>query len=323
VPLTSTYPARVTLASIREAAVTLAGVALRTPLIESPGLSRLIGVPVWLKCEHLQPVGAFKLRGAYTAISRLSEADRARGVATHSSGNHGLALAYAAKRLGVAAVVVMPEDAPRVKINGVREQGAEVVFVSDRRQREPVFEGLVRERGMVPIPPFEHADVVAGQGTCGLEIAEQCPDLRAVLVPTGGGGLLAGITTVIADLIPTASIVGVEPSNVRKLSAALAAGRSERIDPGPSLADGLLTPSIGAIAFAAIDGRVREAVQVEDADLKSAVRFLFENAGLRVEPSGAASVAALLARRYVPTGPTVAILSGGNVDPDLFQRLVS
>jgi threonine dehydratase len=149
VPLTSTYPARVTLASIREAAAALAGVALRTPLVQSPTLSRLIGVPVWLKCEHLQPVGAFKLRGAYTAISRLSETDRARGVVTHSSGNHGLALAYAAKRLGVAAVVVMPEDAPRVKINGVREQGAEIVFVSDRRQREPVFEGLVRERGMV------------------------------------------------------------------------------------------------------------------------------------------------------------------------------
>jgi threonine dehydratase len=147
--------------------------------------------------------------------------------------------------------------------------------------------------------------------------------LQTVLVPTGGGGLLAGITTVIAELIPTASIVGVEPSNVRKLSAALAAGRSERIDPGPSLADGLLTPSIGAIPFAAIDGRVREAVQVDDAELKSAVRFLFEKGGLRVEPSGAASVAALLAGHYVPTGPAVAILSGGNVDPDLFQRLVS
>jgi threonine dehydratase len=278
---------------------------------------------VWLKCEHLQPVGAFKLRGAYTAVSRLSEKDRARGVVTHSSGNHGLALAYAARRLGVTAVVVMPEDAPRVKINGVREQGAEIVFVSDRRQREPVCDQLVRDRGMVPIPPYEHSDVVVGQGTCGLEIVEQCPDLRAVLVPTGGGGLLAGVTTVVADLIPTANIVGVEPANVRKLSAALAAGRSERIEPGPSLADGLLTPSIGAIPFAAIAGRVREAVQVDDAELTLAVRFLFEKAGLRVEPSGAAAVAALLARHFVPSGPTVAILSGGNVDPDLFQRLVA
>ena len=139
-------------------------------------MSRLIGVPVWLKCEHLQPVGAFKLRGAYTAISRLSEADRARGVVTHSSGNHGLALAYAAKRLGVAAVVVMPEDAPRVKIDGVRRAGRrnrlrDVTAGSASRS----VEGLVRERGMVPIPPFEHADVVAGQGTCGLEIARAVP----------------------------------------------------------------------------------------------------------------------------------------------------
>jgi threonine dehydratase len=156
---------------------------------------------VWLKCEHLQPVGAFKLGGLHRRF--VSRKDRARGCHP-PSGNHGLALAYAAKRLGVTAVVVMPEDAPRVKINGVREQGAEIVFVSDRRQREPVCDQLVRDRGMVPIPPYEHSDVVAGQGTCGLEITEQCPELSAVLVPTGGGGLLAGVTTVVGDLIPTA-----------------------------------------------------------------------------------------------------------------------
>jgi threonine dehydratase len=323
VPLSSAAPAGVTLASIRDAAAGLAGVAIRTPLVEAPALSRVAGVPVRLKCEHLQPVGAFKLRGAYTAISRLTDAERHQGVATHSSGNHGLALAWAARRLGVAAVVVMPEDAPQVKIQGVRQQGAEIVFVADRSQREPVFEALVRERGMIPIPPFEHPDVIAGQGTCGLEILEQWPEASAILVPTGGGGLLAGVATAVSEVRPEATVVGVEPANVRKLSAALAAGRSQRTHVGSSLADGLLTPAIGSIPFAAIHGRVREVVQVSDDDLRKAVRFLFESMGLRVEPSGAAAAAALLARNWVPSSPSVAILTGGNVDPELFWRLVA
>lgn len=321
--LTSAVPARVSLAGVRDAAASLAGVALRTPLVEAPALSRIVGVPVRLKCEHLQPIGAFKLRGAFTAISRLGPDERRRGVVTHSSGNHGLAIAWAAHRLGVSAVVVIPDDAPQVKIAGVREQGAEIVFVSDRSQREPVTSALVKERGLVFLPPFNHPDVIEGQGTCGLELIEQWPEVASVLVPTGGGGLLAGIATAVSALSPSVELVGVEPANVRKLSAALAAGHSEAIVPGESLADGLLTPAIGEIAFAAIDGRVRQALPVTDEDLRATVRFLFETMGLRVEPSGAAAAAALFTRRFTASGPTAAILTGGNIDPELFQRLVA
>jgi threonine dehydratase len=314
--------APVTLASIKDAARALAGIAERTPMVEAPALSRAAGVAVWLKCEHLQPVGAFKLRGAYTAISRLPEAVRARGVVTHSSGNHGAAVAWAARRLGIRAVVVMPEDAPRVKIDNVRRFGGEIVFVTDRSQREPTADRIAREQGLVAIPPYEYADVIAGQGTCGLEIVEQCPAVGTVLVPVGGGGLLAGIATAVKAIKNTVSVVGVEPEGAAKLSAALAAGGPSRLEKTTSLADGLLPLALGQLPWRQIAGVVTTAVTVRDADLEAAVRFLYQQMGLRVEPSGAATVAALLGDRYRPQSPTVAVLSGGNVDGELFERLV-
>jgi threonine dehydratase len=315
-------PTRVSLDAIRAAAAILDGVAVRTPVIEAPALSRLAGVPVALKCEHLQPVGAFKIRGAYHAVARLSPADRARGVVTHSSGNHGQAVAYAARLLGTRAVIVMPEDASRVKVDGVQRYGGEVVFVHDRTQRESRCLQLATERGLVIIPPYENPDVIAGQGTCGLEIVEDWPQVETILVPVGGGGLIAGIATAAVALKPGIRVVGVEPAGAAKFSAALAAGRPTRLARADSLADGLLPLSVGQLPFLHLDGVVREAARVEEADLARAVRFLHDEMGLRIEPSGAASTAALLAGRVQPTGPTVAVISGGNVDPDIFQRLV-
>lgn len=313
----------VTIDSLREAHTGLAGIALRTPLVEThPSLWPAGTPPIFLKAEQLQPIGAFKIRGAYTAIRRLSDEQRARGIVTHSSGNHGLAVAWAARRLGVKAVVVMPADAPRVKLDGVRGFGAELVEVPDRSLREPTVNRLVAERGLSFVPPYDHPDVIAGQGTMGIEILEQCPDVEILLSPCSGGGMLSGIATAVRALKPTVRVIGVEPAGAPKLSAALTAGRPTRIEKPTSLADGLLTPSVGALPFAQLSGTVREAVQVSEDQLVAGVRTLWHRMGWRVEPSGAIAFAALLAGKVKITGPTVAVVSGGNVDPELFARLV-
>lgn len=285
-------------------------------------MSRLAGAEVRLKCEFLQPVGAFKVRGAATALLRLSPEDRARGVVTHSSGNHGQAVAYAAHRLGITAVIVMPLSAPAIKVDGVRRYGGEVIFVDTNAEREPRTVELAAQRGLIPVPPYEHADVIAGQGTCGLEILEQWPEAAAIVVPVGGGGLLAGIATAVQGARPSVRVIGVEPALVPKLSSALAAGSPAAVERKISLADGLLPPAIGVLAYQQIAGVVREAAAVTEDDLAAGVKFLYQAHGLRVEPSGAATVAALLAGRTRPGVAAVAVLTGGNVDPDLFDRLV-
>jgi len=315
--------ALVALAAIQDAAHRLRGVVKRTPLLPAPELSRRLGVPVRLKCEQFQAVGAFKIRGAYNALARLSSAELARGVVTHSSGNHGQAVAYAARTLGVRAVVVMPASAARVKVDGVRRLGGEVVTVALSTEREVRAEELVKAEGLILIPPYESLDVIAGQATCGLEIIEEWPEVRTILVPVGGGGLIAGIARAVAASGAEVAVIGVEPIGAAKLSAALQAGHPVRLEHTASLADGLLPRSIGRLAFAQMDGVVREAVTVADADLALAVRFLHQEAGLRVEPSGAATTAALLSGRCRPAGPTVGVISGGNVDPELFAGLVS
>jgi threonine dehydratase len=321
-PLTADPTAAVTIADVRAAARTLEGVAVRTPLVEVPALSRLAGAPVALKCEQLQPIGAFKLRGAYNAISRAVAAG-ARGVVTQSSGNHGQAVAYAARAFGLRAVVVMPESTPRIKIEGVRRHGGEVVFAGAVRslEQQQRAEAIARDDGLTMIPPFDHPDVVAGQGTIGLELVEQRPDVETVLSPVSGGGLLAGITVAVSALRPSTRIVAVEPAGAAKLTAALAAGAPRTLERTESMADGLLTRSIGSFTFPIIRRVVREVVQVTEDEIAAAVRFLYHEAGLRVEPSGAVTTAAVLAGRVRPEGPTVAVVSGGNVDPDLFQRL--
>ncbi|HWB42979.1 MAG TPA: threonine/serine dehydratase, partial [Gemmatimonadales bacterium] len=280
------------------------------------------GVPVSLKCEQLQPIGAFKIRGAYNAISRAAAAG-ARGIVTQSSGNHGQAVAYAARAFGLRAVVVMPESTPQIKVDGVRRHGGEVVFAGRVRSLEQGAraEAIAREQGLAMIPPFDHPDVVAGQGTIGLEIVEQRPDVAVVLSPVSGGGLLAGITVAVSSLSPGTRIVAVEPAGAAKLTAALAAGEPRALERTDSMADGLLTRSIGQLTFPIIQRVVREVVTVSEEEIAGAVRFLHREAGLRVEPSGAVTTAAILAGRLRLDGPAVAVVSGGNVDPDLFHRL--
>jgi threonine dehydratase len=277
---------------------------------------------VGLKLEQLQPIGAFKIRGAYTAVSRLPEAERRRGVITHSSGNHGQAVAWVAHHFGVPAVIVMPTDAPAVKIAGVRRWGAEIAFVTDRRQRQPRADAIAGERGLVMIPPYENPDVIAGQGTCGLEILEQWPEVEMILVPVGGGGLISGIASAVRRVKPGVRVVGVEPAGAPKLARALEAGMPVSLDDTSGIADGLLPLSVGRLPFAAMAGIVTEAVQVTDEEIAAAVRCIFDRMRLTVEPSGAVTAAALLTGRVRPKGPAVAVVSGGNVDPDLFQRLL-
>ena len=316
--------AAVSLEALRSAARGLEGVAVQTPLLDMPALAARLGVPVAAKCEQLQPVGAFKIRGAYTAVSRIPPDLRARGVITYSSGNHGQAVAFAARLLGTHAVVVMPERAPAIKVEGVKRQGGEVVLAGNSSaERYARALELAEERGLSMVPPYESLDVIAGQGTCGLEILDARPGVETILVPVGGGGLIAGIAAAVASLKPSVQVIGVEPMGAAKLARALEAGRPIRIELAASLADGLLPLSIGELPFAVLSSVVREAVQVSEDEIVAAVRYLYDELQLVTEPSGAVTTAALLSGRVRPTGSTVVVISGGNVDPDLFHRLVN
>jgi threonine dehydratase len=324
-PLTADPAAPVSLDSLRAAARVLEGVAVRTPLLDLPELVARLGAPVALKCELLQPIGAFKIRGAYNAIARVAAEGGARGVVAQSSGNHGQAVAFAARRFGLRAVVVMPASTPAVKVEGVRRHGGEVVLAGATRSAEQGLraEAIARDEGLAMIPPFNHPDVIAGQGTCGLEILEQRPDVQTILVPVSGGGLIAGISVAVAALAPDVQVVGVEPAGAAKLTAALAAGGPRTLDRTDSMADGLLSRSVGALTFDILRRVVRQAVTVSEDEIAAAGRWLHHHTELRPAPSGAVAVAALLAGRIRPDGPTVAVVSGGNVDPELYQRLVS
>jgi threonine dehydratase len=310
------------LGDLRAAAAALEGVAVRTPLIQAAELSRRLGVPVWLKCEQWQPVGAFKVRGAWTAITRLLTEARPNGVIAHSSGNHGRAVAWVARRLGLRAVIVMNDNAPPVKVDAVRAEGAEVILV-DRYQRAETAERTARREALALIPPFNHPDVILGQATCSLEILDQRPETVHLLAPIGGGGLLAGCCTAAMALDHPVEPIGVEPEGAAKLSAALAAGHPTALERTASIADGLLPVALGEIPWSRIRQRVHRALRISEAGIAAAVRFLFHDMGLKLEPSGAVAVAALLEGQLQPVGPIAAILSGGNVDPDLFSRLTA
>src|SRR6267143_3090542 len=265
---------------VRDAAAGLDGVAVRTPLRFVEPLN------AYLKLESLQPIGAFKLRGAYNAVRRLPDPARQRGVITYSSGNHGQALAYAAQLVGVRAVVVMPETAPAVKVAGVKKWGGEVVLAgrtSDDRQRRA--EEIAAREGLAMVPPFDHPDIVAGQATVGLEIAEQLADVRPVVVPVGGGGLIAGVVTGLAAAGSGAAVWGVEPAGAPKLKRSLEAGRPVRLERTASIADGLITLSVGEIPFAHLAAHrdhVAGVALVEDEPLREAVHFLWQHCHLAV-----------------------------------------
>jgi len=268
-------------------------------------------------------MGAFKIRGAYTAISRMPQAERRQGVITYSSGNHGQAVAYAAQLLGLRAVVVMPETAPAVKVAGVNKWGGEVVFAGRTSQdRQVKAEELSAREGLAVVPPFDHPDIVAGQATVGLEIAADLPDVGTVVVPVGGGGLISGVVVGLAAAGSAARVWGVEPAGAPKLTRSLAAGQPVRLERTASLADGLITLSVGDIPFAHLArqrDRLAGVVLVEDDALREAVHFLWRQCHIAVEPSGAATTAALRSGAVRPVPPTVLVVSGGNVDPSLLE----
>ena len=306
----------VTVDEIEAAAERIRNIAVRTPVIEvASGFSREL-TSFWLKCENLQPMGAFKIRGATNMLLRLGDAARG-GVITFSSGNHGQAVAMAAQMLGVSAVVVMPETAPRVKVEGARRYGAEVIFAGttllDRQARA---ESEAASRSLTMVPPFDHPWIVAGAGTAGLEILEQRPDVSVVYVPMGGGGLIAGVSAAIKQRRPAVRVVGVEPEGAAKMSASRAAGRPVTLEKSASIADGLLALRPGDLTFAHVQAFVDEVVTVSDQSTARAVRWLFREARVVAEPSGAVTTAAILERGGPPATGTVAVVSGGNVSAD-------
>ena len=318
-------PALVSLAEIREAARLLAPVAVRTPLIPVPGMApRLL-----VKPESLQPTGSFKLRGAYTAIKANEAAARQHGVVAHSSGNHGLSVAYAAALLGVRAVVVVPSTAPRVKTSAIESYGAELVTVAPTlAARLAAATELVTRHGYVLIPPFDDRKVIAGQGTVGLEIAADCPQVDLVVVPVSGGGLIAGIAAAIRASCPGAAVVGVEPELAADARESFRRGEPvawAAADVQRTVADALRVERIGDLPFAHIRELVTDILTVTEDEMLAAVKLLARQARLVAEPGGAAAVAACLFRaRELPEAETpVAVLSGGNIDPGLLARVLA
>ncbi|MBO0611171.1 threonine ammonia-lyase [Myceligenerans salitolerans] len=309
---------------VREAAGLLDGVITRTPVVESRALSQLAGAKVVLKCENLQRAGSFKVRGAYTRLSRLTPEERDRGVVAASAGNHAQGVALAAGMLGIDAMVFMPVDAPLPKLSATRSYGAEV-----RQVGSSVDEALSAARveaarsGRILIHPFDHADIVAGQGTIALEILEQVPDVATILVPLGGGGLVAGIAAVLADVAPHVRVVGVQAAQAAAYPGSLDAGRPTAVDLQPTMADGIAIGTPGQVPFGLVAGHGVEVRTVSEDLLSRGLLLVLERGKLMVEPAGAAGVAGLLAAAPGEfAGPIVPVLSGGNIDPLVLLRVV-
>ncbi|MDQ0959516.1 threonine dehydratase [Streptomyces sp. B4I13] len=313
----------VTLDDVRGARKMLSGVARTTAMEGSRHLSQLVGAPVHLKCENLQRTGSFKLRGAYVRIAGLLPEERAAGVVAASAGNHAQGVALASTLLGVRSTVFMPRGAPLPKISATREYGAEV-----RLHGQVVDETLAAAQeyaaatGAVFIHPFDHPDVIAGQGTVGLEILEQCPQVRTIVVGIGGGGLAAGIAVAVKALRPEVRIVGVQAAGAAAYPASLAAGRPVSIDNPTTMADGIRVGRPGDVPFGIVGDLVDEVRTVSEGELSAALLLCLERAKLVVEPAGASPVAALLSEPDAFEGPVVAVLSGGNVDPVLMERVL-
>ena len=310
-------PTLITLDDLHDAAATLSGVVVRTPLLPDETLSARVGVPVWVKPEMLQRGGAFKLRGAYNFLAKLSPERRARGVIAPSSGNHAQAVALAARLFGCPATVVMPITVTAAKRAGAERLGARVVLAGTTTgDRMTKAEELVRAEGGVLVPPYDDPIIIAGQGTAGLEIADDLPGLGTILVPVGGGGLSAGVATAIKLRCPRARVIGVEPEGAPKLTRARSAGRPTKLDSTSSIADGLMAVEIGHTPFAHHQAYIDDVVTVPDAATARAVKYLLDRMKLVAEPSGAITIAALLEGLVTPRGPVVAVLSGGNIEWD-------
>lgn len=307
------------LADVEAAAARIGDVVVETPLIEA----EIDGQTVWLKCESLQTGGAFKLRGASNRLFQMNEDERARGVVAFSSGNHAQGVAIAARRLGIPALIVMPSDAPALKVDGTRAQGAEIILYNRRTEnREAIADGIAAERGAIVVPSFDDPAIVAGQGTVGLEIARQmgrAPDM--IVTPCGGGGLAAGL----ALACPDTRIVIAEPEGWDDMKRSLEGGEIVPVeaDAPPTLCDALQTPRVSPITFGILSERGAEPYAVSEQEVAAAVRWAFQQHGLTVEPGGAAGLALLLSGRVTPVGDTVVMLSGGNVEPALHARLVA
>ena len=297
----------------------IGGLVERTPLVES----EVGGTRIWLKCECLQTGGAFKLRGATNRLLQLSPDERERGVVAFSSGNHARGVAIAAKRLGIRAVIVMPSDAPQVKVDGTRAEGAEILFYDRRTEsREAIAAKIAEETGATVVPSFDDPAIVAGQGTAGLEIAAQFGGSPPrIVVPCGGGGLAGGI----ALAVPDAEIVVVEPHGWDDMGRSLEVGEIVAVeaDAPPTILDALQTPRVSPITFGILQRRQAKALSVTDAEAAEAMRFAYQRHGLVVEPGGAAALAALLAGKVAPLEDTVVVVSGGNVDPELHARITA
>ena len=320
----------VTFADIEAAARRLDGLAVRTPLIESPALNAELGARILIKPETLQRGGAFKFRGAMNRISQLDEAARKRGVVACSSGNHAQGVALAAGMLGAPAVIVMPADAPAMKVANTKAYGAEVVHY-DRytEDREAITNAIAQDRGMTIVWPFDDLDVIAGQGTVGIELVKQAAEadaiLDVVLAPVGGGGLIAGVSTAVRTLSPRTSILGVEPEAFDDTRRSLDSGKRETIDPAArSICDALQSPSPGAITFPINQRTLDGVATVTDAHVAEAIRYAYTTLKLVVEPGGAVGLAALLSGVVDVKDVNVGVvLSGGNIDPALFSRILA
>jgi len=322
------YPVAMTPDTVRADDVVAARKLLRdviseTPVLHSRALSETVAGPVYLKCENLQRTGSFKVRGAYVRIARLSDAERARGVVAASAGNHAQGVAFAAGMLGCTATVVMPEGAPLPKVEATRGYGAKVVLFGTCVE-DALAEALAlaEQTGAVFIHPYDHPDVVAGQGTVGFEIVEQCPQARTVVVPVGGGGLAAGVAVAVKDLDPAIGIVGVQAEAVAPYPGSLAAGHPVSVKAKPTMADGIAVSRPGDIPFAILSGLADRVVTVTEESLSRGLLLCLERVKQVVEPAGAAGVAALLEHPRDFTPPVVVVLSGGNIDPLLLSKLL-
>lgn len=319
-----------TVQDVLDAAKQVHGVVRETPLLRNDELDARIGVPVYVKCEPLQHTGSFKLRGAYNRLSRLTDDERTRGVVAFSSGNHAQGVAGAAKLLGVPATIVMPSDAPKVKVEGVLRDGAEIVFY-DRftENREEIAAKISAEKNLVVVPSYDDPHIIAGQGSCGVEITRQYSDdtaPQALVCCVGGGGLIAGVSLAVHKQWPELRVVGAEPEDFDDHARSLKSGNREQVDPDArSICDALLSPSPGEMTFAINKEHLSDVALISDEEAREAVRFAFRHLKVVAEPGGAAALAALLAGKVQITSdqPVIVIITGGNIDPAQMSEILA